>query len=153
MTLDDLDWYPPESDLVPVDPKPCRHFRNRRIPTDGGWTCGDCGKVTEKSAVRRGRNNRSRGNAIEREVAAKLGLRRVGQYGGPDDASSEWLICQVKSGGYFPERAWTWLQALPATAAQTRAVVITDTPGPGHRRRAVVIVDLEDWAALHGGSR
>jgi hypothetical protein len=84
-------------------------------------------------------------------VAKKLGLKRTGQFGGPDDASSEWLVVQVKSGGAFPERIWTWLQALPSNAGQTRAVVITDAPGPGHRRRALVVVDLEDWAALHGG--
>ena len=58
----------------------------------------------DDAATRRGRNNRARGNAIEREVARKLGLRRVGQYGGPEDAESEWLVVQVKSGGCVPQR-------------------------------------------------
>ena len=86
-------------------------------------------------------------------MARKLGLRRVGQYGGPEDAESEWLVVQVKSGGAFPERIWKWLQALPANADQTRAVVVTDAPGPGHKRRALVVVDLDDWQDLHGVTR
>jgi hypothetical protein len=112
--------------------------------------CINCGRVRDPAASRRGRNNRNRGNAIEREVAAKLGLRRVGQFGGPDDVRGEWLVAQVKSGGAFPERIWKWLNAITADAGQTRAVVITDAPGPGHRRRALIVLDLADWAALHG---
>jgi hypothetical protein len=27
---------------------------------------------------------------------------------------------------------------------------VTDTPGPGKKRRAVVILDLDDWRDLHG---
>src|SRR5437868_6062650 len=45
--------------------------------------------------ARRGRTNRSRGNAIERDMGRKLGLRRVGQYGGPDDLAGELFRAQV----------------------------------------------------------
>jgi hypothetical protein len=31
-------------------------------------------------------------------------------------------------------------------------LVVTDAPGPGHRRRAMVILDLDDWADLHAGT-
>jgi hypothetical protein len=121
------------------------------------WSAGDpicvrCGTPLDATASRRGRTNRSRGNAIEREVAKRLGLRRVGQFGGPDDARGDWLAVQVKSGTAFPERIWSWLRAIPTDGAQTAAVVITDAPGPGHRRRAVIVLDLADWIALHGPS-
>lgn len=129
----------------------CDHPADKRRTTDDGvLICTRCGRDIDPERARRGKNNRARGNAIERDVARKLGLRRTGQYGGPDDAASDWLVVQVKSGGAFPERLWSLLGTLPVNAGQTRAVVVTDAPGPGHRRRAMVIVDLEDWAALHG---
>jgi hypothetical protein len=97
-------------------------------------------------------NSRNRGNAIEREIAHKLGLKRVGMYGGPDDIGSaaQPFIGQVKSGKSFPERLYRWLKALPSNANQTPILVMTDAPGPGVRRRALVIVTLEDWIQLHG---
>jgi hypothetical protein len=114
-------------------------------------TCSRCGKRLDQVASRRGRNNRSRGNAIEREIGKRLGLRRVGQYGGPDDLTGELFAAQVKSGGAFSERLWSWLKAVPVNAGQTPLLVVTDAPGPGHRRRAVVILDIDDWADLHRG--
>lgn len=115
-----------------------------------GERCRFCYRLRDAVASRRGRNNRNRGNAIEREIAAKLGLRRVGQYGGADDVRGDLFAAQVKSGGRFPELFWRWLKAVPTDAGQTPLLVVTDAPGPGHKRRALVIVDLTDWAALHG---
>jgi len=158
MTLDDLDWYPPESDLVPVDPKPCRHFRNRRIPTDGGWTCGDCGKVTEKAAIRRGKNNRKRGLALQLEHARRLGLTNL-QGNGAADAKSESTFCnaafvaQFKAGLMFPGWMQRELDYLPRTGGRTPLLVIVETPGPGRKARALVVMDESDFIDLHGGSR
>lgn len=114
--------------------------------------CSRCGKPKDEAGSRRGRNNRSRGNAIERDVAKQMGLRRVGHFGGPEDAgtAADPFIVQVKSGRSFPERLYRWLRALPSNASQTPLLVITDAPGPGHRRRALVVLTLEDWVALHG---
>jgi hypothetical protein len=112
--------------------------------------CLRCGRAQNIALSRRGKNNRSRGNAIEREVAAQLGLRRVGQFGGPDDIKGAMFAGQVKSGAAFSEKLWRWLKAVPVDASQTAILVITDAPGPGHRRRAVVVVDLADWIGLHG---
>ena len=113
--------------------------------------CDRCGHVYDPDKAKRGKNNRSRGNAIEREIGKRLGLRRVGQYGGPEDLSGELFAVQVKSGGSFPERLWTWLKAVPANAGQTPLLVVTDAPGPGRRRRrAVVVLELDEWIALHG---
>lgn len=117
----------------------------------GPCSCGaSLADVVERA--RRGKNNRSRGNAIEREVAHKLGLKRVGMYGGADDIGSanQPFIGQVKSGKSFPERLYRWLKALPSNANQTPILVITDAPGPGTKRRALVVLTLEDWIALHG---
>jgi hypothetical protein len=146
MTRDDLAW-------GTVTPRKCRHpitFRAHIEP--GVFWCGACSTHVDADRIRRGRTNRSRGNAIERDVAKQLGLRRVGQFGGPEDAGTHTdpFIVQVKSGKSFPERLYRWLKALPSNANQTPIVVVTDAPGPGHRRRALVVLTLEDWVQLHG---
>jgi hypothetical protein len=125
---------------------------------DGTFTlesvvCLRCGKRKDEAVSRRGKLNRSRGNAIEREVAKQLGLRRVGHFGGAADAgdASEPFVASVKSGnGYFSERYWDQLKRLPVAGQQTAVLVVTDAPGPGHKRRAYVVVELTDWIALHG---
>ena len=105
--------------------------------------------VTEAKR-RAGRTARSRGNAYERDIAHRLDAERVGQYGGKPDVVSEWLVIQAKIGGVFPERPWRWLQELPAKADQLRAVVIGDAPGPGHPRREVIVLDLQDFIDWFG---
>ena len=112
--------------------------------------CANCPAIMDTLASRRGRLNKNRGNSIEREMGKKLGMRRVGQYGGPDDLSNDLFAAQVKSGGYFSERQWAWLKAVPVKAGQTALLVVADTPGPGKKRRAVVILDLDDWRDIHG---
>lgn len=124
--------------------KPCRRH---------DWyanACRRCGVIQNPVTVRRGKNNRQRGNAIERDVARQLGLRRVGMYGGKEDIAGELFVAQVKSGGAFSERYWGWLKSVPVNAGQTALLVVTDAPGPGHKRRAVVVLDLDDWRDLHG---
>lgn len=161
MTLDDLDLF---TESTPANPaataRKCRRHDWSGEPIldvvgEPGIvltrvTCARCGRPWDQTRARRGRNNRARGNAIEREVGKRLGLRRVGQYGGPDDLSGDMFSVQVKSGGAFPERLWSWLKAVPANASQTPLLVVTDAPGPGHRRRAVVVLDLDSWIQLHG---
>jgi hypothetical protein len=121
-------------------------------PLPGEFACSRCGKLRDPALVRRGRNNRSRGNSIEREVGKQLGLRRVGQYGGPTDLVSEPFAVSVKSGsGYFSERYWDQLKRQPVQAGQTALLVVTDAPGPGHRRRAMVVIELSDWIENFGG--
>lgn len=148
MTLDDLDLFPPpDGDRAP---RTCRHPRPRRERYEGTWRCESCGHVANPDRIRGGRRNRNRGNAIERDIGRRLGLRRVGQFGGPEDLSGDLFAAQVKSGGAFPERLWSWLRAVPTNAGQTPLLVVTDAPGSGHRRRALVVLDLDSWAELHG---
>jgi len=149
----------PPNPAAPAPRKCRRHqWRVATFSEDGGVTwreetyCERCGATKNPAASRRGRLNKNRGNAIEREVGKRLGLRRVGQFGGPDDLSGELFAAQVKSGGYFSERQWRWLKAVPVKAGQTAILVVTDTPGPGKKRRAMVMLDIDDWIALHGES-
>ena len=102
--------------------------------------------------AKRGRTSRQRGNAFEREVAKKLGGERVGQYGGPEDVRLDWANVQCKVGGAFPERIWSWLNALPRDH-RLRAVVIGDAPGAGKKRREVIVMDLDDFSEWFGGEK
>lgn len=120
-----------------------------------GLICTRCYKRLDEAKSRRGRNNRARGNSIEREVGKVLGLKRVGQFGGATDlgVSADPFAVSVKSGsGYFSERYWRELRRQPVAAGQTALLVVTDAPGPGRKRRAVVVLELADWRALHGPS-
>jgi hypothetical protein len=147
------DWDP----LTPANPaaqKPriCRkhEWTWAGLTPEEGEKCRRCPRVRDVLVSRRNRNNRSRGNAIERSVAASLGMRRVGQYGGPDDARGSLFAAQVKSGTAYPERLHRWLKAVPVAAGQVAILVITDAPGSGHgRRRGLVVLDLDDWKDLH----
>lgn len=119
-------------------------------PGEKDLRCVRCGRLKDLVASRLGRNNKNRGNAIEREIGKKLGMNRVGQFGGPDDLSNELFAAQVKSGGYFSERQWAWLKGVPVRAGQTALLVIADAPGPGKKRRAMVMLDIDSWRDLHG---
>ena len=115
---------------------------------DRGPICR-CGAVRDPAVTKKGRNAGRRGKDYERSVAARLGLRRVGQYGGPDDVRGDWASIQCKVGGAFPELLWRWLQAIPHDADRIRAVVVGDSPGPGGRRREVIVMDLSEFAARY----
>jgi hypothetical protein len=102
-------------------------------------------------AARRGRLNRSRGNAFERETAKKFGGKRVGQYGGPEDVTAGQFNIQAKCGQMFSEKFWRWLQAVPRKADQIPLLVVGDAPGSGAKRRVVVIIEESDFLELVGG--
>lgn len=98
----------------------------------------------------RGRTARARGNAFEREVAEKLGGYRVGQYGSQIDVDVPgWLFVQCKNGASFPERLYRWLHLIP-TGHRLRAVVLGDAPGPGHKRRTLIVFDLDEFLEWYG---
>jgi hypothetical protein len=98
---------------------------------------------------RRGRANRRRGNDWERSLAAELGGRRVGQYGDPADVLTPLLAVQAKCGRAFSERYWGWLSAIPRTGDRVPVLIVGDAPGPGHRRRAFVVIELGDFRDPH----
>ncbi len=153
-TLADLDLgaEPGQPNLGAPPPRPCRRHRWGLNPQRDGLACDLCGVDQDPIRVRRGRTSRRRGNDYERSVANRLGLRRVGQFGSSTDVggAGEWMAAQVKNGGAFPERIWTWLQALPHDATHVRAVVIGDAPGAGTKRREVIVLDFEDFCRWFG---
>lgn len=158
----DADLFTPLTPANPAAPKPkCKRHQWWMPPVVGpeaakyhfganGPICRRCERPYDEERAKRGNRNRQRGNSIERELGKKLGMNRVGQFGGKEDISNALFAAQVKSGGYFSERQWSWLKAVPVKAGQTALLVIADTPGSGKKRRAMVILDLDDWRDLHG---
>jgi hypothetical protein len=62
------------------------------------------------------------------------------------------FIAQVKSkaGAAFPQWMLNELDKLPRNAGQTPLLVVAQGMVQGKRRRAFVVVDMDDWVALHG---
>ncbi len=117
-----------------------------------GERCRRCGHVRDAVLGRRNRNNRARGNRIELAMARELGMRKVGQYGGPEDATSEPFVAPVKSrsGAAFPGWMADELAKLPVLASQTPILVVAEANPATRKRRALVVLTLADWKALHG---
>lgn len=159
--LDDS-WWPPDAvDATALERKPkvCRRHQwqwtewagdQSRVLEMIEW-CRRCHRRKDIARVRRGKTSRNRGNAYEREVAAKLGGRRVGQYGDKVDVEVPgYMRVQCKNGTAYPARIDGWLRAIPVQADLLRAVVIGDAPGPGGRRRSLIVMDLDEFSSWHG---
>ena len=102
---------------------------------------------------RMGKNNRNRGNGLERRLAAELteaGLagERVGQYGGKTDVRALGLIISAKKGGAFSERFDKWLNELTPKADEVAALVVEDAPGSGIKARRMVVISWESLVQL-----
>ena len=137
--------------------------RSRRPKRHAHWfvsvvgddpTCNLCGlhQADYEARQRRGRNNRKRGQKIQRQRIVGLGGRNLAGNNPNLDGISELFTYEAKSGTSFPERAWRWLKGIPHDADQVPVLIITDTPGAGRAARSVVIVDYDDWRDLHVGS-
>ncbi len=160
--LDDWPFEPDDMQSVVVlerEPRKCkRHQWPRSLKEieaapfrgDGMLRCLRCGKPKDEARARRGKTSRNRGNAFEREVAAKLGGVRKGQYGDQVDVEVPGYIrVQCKNGGAYPRTIDRWLRAIPVEAGLLRAVVIGDAPGPGTKRRSLIVFDLDEWRTWH----
>jgi hypothetical protein len=107
---------------------------------------------------RRGRSACRNGKQAERDIARAYGGIRVGHQGGkPDDLFviqskrvNPGPVAGRKRPASFPEWIWDELCVLPRTGGRIPTVVVSDKPGPGTRRRALVVRFLEDDVALHG---
>ena len=102
---------------------------------------------------RMGKNNRNRGNGLERRLAAELteaGLagERVGQYGGTTDVRALGLIISANKGGAFSERFDKWLNELTPKADEVAALVVEDAPGSGIKARRMVVIHWETLVQL-----
>jgi hypothetical protein len=98
----------------------------------------------------RGKRARQRGNAFEREVASKLNGKRTGMYGGKNDVEAGHFVIQCKVGLSYPERLDKWLRELSPKADQLGILVVGDSPGAGVKRRALAIIDFDDFIAWYG---
>lgn len=110
---------------------------------------------SETPAQRRGRLNRSRGNAIERWVCHRLGIKRVGMFGNKTDGGDrdDWIAVQVKSGQSFPTRIQNLLESIQTRGGQLRAVVHVTAAGSGSAKKALITMSLEEFLEWHGSSQ
>ena len=130
-----------------------RHTWALRVNANGQpyQQCARCSALADPERQRRGKTARNRGNSFEREVAAKLGGRRVGQYGDKVDVVVDgWLRVQCKNGAAYPERIDGWLRSIPVEAGILRAVVVGDAPGSSGKRRTLIVLDFDDFTDWYG---
>lgn len=138
----------------------CRHPRDRRTLTDymaadsrvieHRYQCGSCGHIFDPARQAMGRRANRRGRRIQKQAMERAGLTNLpGNIPGLDGTHSMFRG-ESKSGGRFPELLWRWLKAIPAAPGQVPILVVSDAPGPGHKRRQVVVLELADWRLLHG---
>jgi hypothetical protein len=146
------DWTP----LTPPNPaassRKCRrHEWIRRADVTPEWydQCGRCGKRKDDAAARRGRNNRSRGNRAELDVARSINGRKVGPLGHPWDVEMPgYARLQVKKLATPP--------SLRTIAAElTRIGSGAEMPGfiwiePGRGGERLITFRLSDFAERHG---
>ena len=98
----------------------------------------------------RGKRARQRGNSFEREVAARLNGKRTGMFGGKNDVEAGYFVIQCKVGLSYPERLDKWLRELNPKADQLAVLVVGDSPGAGTRRRALAVIDFDDFVQHYG---
>src|SRR3972149_1953024 len=149
----DLPFDPQPEPMVVIERTARRHRHSwgdlsPRFAEDARVRCIRCDVPKDPAASRRGKSARNRGNAFEREVAAALGVRRVGQYGSPTDVEGDWIAVPCQGGAAVPERLWGWLPA--ARGAQLRAAVIGDAPASGGKRRVLIALDFDEFCAWFG---
>ena len=154
--LDDFDLFSPTmANPAAPDPRRCLHPRVLResVALPGqeafGVRCGRCGKMLDAAASRRGRNNRSRGNRAELDIARSVGGRKMGPLGMPWDVEIPgYARFQVKKLARWPSLAacLAWLDTIPA-GRELRGVAVVET---GRKPRRLLVVDLDEFAAWHG---
>jgi hypothetical protein len=143
-----FDYEPlPEPDDRPA--RKCAHPRWLRSYNEGGWVCS-CGHVASAGKVRSGRLSRNRGNRIQRQRIVGLGGTNLAGNKPNHDGTGLAFSYESKSGGFFSERVWRVLRGIPATAQQSRVLIVSSADGPGHKARAYVVVEFDEWKALHG---
>ena len=113
-------------------------------------SCERCFVIRDPAKSHRGRSSRNRGNRREIEIAKALGGTKVGHFGGETDVRVGLLNVQSKVRKAFPNWQWDELAKLPRTGGRLPALIVTDSPGRGIKRRCIVVMVLEDFAELHG---
>ena len=149
---DDLPFSAGEAPGFVVEtPRKCFH-RWVNYHNDGrDWTaCDRCGHVKDEAASRRGKNNKSRGLSIQRQVAGDLEMEHV-PGNRPEDARSPRFVAEIKSGpSWYSTRVEAELDNLPTAGDRTAIFVAASTPGGGRKRRVYVELSLGDLVKLVG---
>jgi hypothetical protein len=134
-------------------PKRCRrHVWDRGdgfTHLESETVCARCDAVRDPALARRGRNNRSRGNRAELDVARSINGRKVGPLGHPWDVEMPgYARLQVKKLATPP--------SLRTIAAElTRIGSGAEMPGfiwiePGRGGERLIVFRLSDFAERHG---
>lgn len=129
----------------------CRHMpRTCRIYSEGGYTCTRCGKYVTAEAISRGRRANRRGRRLNAKTAKESGAENVETLQVPEDQRGSYLDAQHKSGKGYPKLLDRWLRAIPKRDGRLRAVIYTETPGPGRKARQLVVFDYGEYREWHG---
>lgn len=154
MTTDDLPFLTPEPDPSRPERPPRKCYRHDWGPNWQGTPvaqCQRCGRIRDEAAARRNRNNAKRGKRIQRQRIVGLGGQNLPGNKPNHDGIGVRFSYESKSGASaFSERYWRWLKGIPRNADQAGVLIVTDTPGPGHKARAYVVVEYDDWRDEHG---
>ena len=140
-------------------PRRCRrHEWERALMVNGdgqeitGVRCGNCNKPKSEAVSRRSRNNRKRGATWERDAAADIGGRRMGQLNLPWDVEvPAYARIQTKVLDRWPSlnKVVEWLDDIGA-GDKLRIVALKDTPGPGGKARKLAVIDWDEYCKWHG---
>jgi len=120
--------------------------------------CLQCGltRADFEARQRRARNNVKRGKHYEHGWAERLGMRQTGGLNKEDDALNELFVGQAKSmaSARFPGWMATELDKLRARWADRIPILgILEAAGQGKKGRRLIVVDEQDWIALHVGDK
>jgi len=145
--------YPSEPNLGAAPRRVCRrHEWLQTADAVGGGrrvVCFRCWKVRDDTTSRRGRNNRSRGNAAELVVARHLGGKKMGPLGLPWDVEMPgYARLQVKKLATAPSlRSVASELARIGSGAEMPGFIWVE-PGRGGER--LIVFRLSDFAERHG---
>jgi hypothetical protein len=126
-----------------------KRAHRHRYPVVNGFY--ECGHIYNAELARRGKLAARKGKAIQKTRIEGLGGTNLLGNNENLDGRSPLFAFESKAGNSeFPSRAWRYLRGIPHNGQQIQVLIITDTPGPGRRARSVVVIDYDDWKALHG---
>ena len=139
----------------------CRHPREQRfVVWDSenaggslvamGYTCEKCGKFVSAEKSLKGKRANKAGRRQSWEIAKDMGGTNHEVEGVKYDVLNDLYAVQSKRGPAVPERLWKWLQDLPRVGGRHPVLVIRDAPGPGIKRRGIVIQSYEDFIDTTG---
>ena len=119
--------------------------------------CWWSNRMPDEARSKRGKRANNAGKQFERDCAFILpNGKRVGMYGGIVDVtahgSEHGVVAQCKLGGSFPSVLNRYLErvAVAAKADEIPVVIVGDRPGPGAKRKILVLLAIEDFIEVLG---